>query len=66
MPCRMLGNCRVARVVGDNVDGDLGGPEILHIGLVGYVLVGQAVGLLDRLGGRAQQNIERSRVVDIQ
>ena len=53
MPSRMLGNCRIAGMMRDYVNGDFGGPEILHIGLVGYVLVGQTLGPLDRLGGRA-------------
>lgn len=58
VPCRMLRYGRKSRVIGNDVDGDLGGTEIMHISLVGNVFIGEVSSLLNRLGSRCQEEID--------
>lgn len=53
----MLRYGRIGRVIGDDVDGDLGGTEVMHVGLVGYVFICEISGLLNRLGSGCQEHI---------
>lgn len=54
MPSRPFGNsCLIVRVVGDDVDGDFRGPQVLDIGQIGFVVVHKALGPFECLGCRS-------------
>lgn len=59
VPPGPLSDCDpIIGVMRDDVDGDLGGTEILNVGLIGLVDVDEALGPFDGLSSGAQKDIE--------